>query len=344
MNIGRLVNHRTLLLGAGFSKNFGGYLANEVNDMLQIDPNITGNKGLRQLIRDDYNYEHALAVARQGGYTQDEVRLLSEAIVNVYKTQNATLVDHFNPHYQAFQTTYPTRTLLQQITSGNWAGDGQNAAYLFSLNQDNLLESLLVSTHTQSNRQYTLPGIRHKDWFFACQSPIGDMERLNSKIDVQDDAGSVSRLDWLNRVNLIKLHGSADWQNQNHDLLVIGGEKELFIKQSPLLTAYHEVFKSVLTTQGMRILIIGYGFMDSHINDILKEGIDAGLGVWVWGYETRQHWDNFMMGQVDGKECVRHGTAIRKHATYFNPPMPTILRGNYLQRRPLHPILDSFFA
>ena len=55
MNLGELVTKRTILIGAGFSKNFGGFLANEVNDLLMVDPNISANDRLRSLVRDDYN-------------------------------------------------------------------------------------------------------------------------------------------------------------------------------------------------------------------------------------------------------------------------------------------------
>ncbi|CAN5539959.1 hypothetical protein BH11ARM1_BH11ARM1_17330 [soil metagenome] len=37
MKLGELVKNRTILLGAGFSRNYGGYLARQINDHLLVD-------------------------------------------------------------------------------------------------------------------------------------------------------------------------------------------------------------------------------------------------------------------------------------------------------------------
>lgn len=339
MDLGIPVKNRTLLLGAGFSHNFGGFLANEINDLLLVDPNITAHERIRRLVKDDYNYEHALAVARKEGYTEAEVKAFEEAIITVYKKQNAILVDYFNQHYAKFDTTYTVKAFFNMFVQGNWEGSGHNSAYLFSLNQDNLLEALLTSDNTFSVRPFRLPGIQHKSWFFNTQPPIYDAEQRDSKIQIQDDSALVEGIQWRNHVNVVKLHGSAEWQNQNGDLLVIGGDKELFIEQSPLLSAYQEAFKSVLTQPGMRLMVIGYGFADAHINDIILDGINAGMKLWVWGYANRKDWESAMM-----HPDVKNGEAIREAAAYSNPPLVTVLSGNGLYKREFHPFVDAFFA
>jgi hypothetical protein len=55
--------------------------------------------------------------------------------------------------------------------------------------------------------------------------------------------------------------------------MVIGKNKEGDIEKEPLLKWYFDLFKQVISENDKKILIIGYGFADKHINDILLKGI-----------------------------------------------------------------------
>lgn len=61
--------------------------------------------------------------------------------------------------------------------------------------------------------------------------------------------------------------------------MVIGRGKETRIMQEPLLSWYLETFESVLSEEGRKLLVIGYGFRDPHINEVIarcvgKHGLD----------------------------------------------------------------------
>ena len=175
MDLGELVTNRTLLLGAGFSKNYGGFLANEINNNLLVDDSVQRNGELSKLIRDNYNYEKVLACVRNhvhnGGSdanppSPDDLKSLEAAIGRVYLEQNLKLVNYLSNERQAFITDGPTQSFFNMFGRGN-----RGSVYYFSLNQDLLLESLLAHNNASNQRAYTLPGIVHRSWFFQSRKP-----------------------------------------------------------------------------------------------------------------------------------------------------------------------------
>ena len=56
--------------------------------------------------------------------------------------------------------------------------------------------------------------------------------------------------------------------------MAIGHEKSTLLEREPLFRWYLELLKSVISQNSRRLLIIGYGFRDRHINELLAEGIE----------------------------------------------------------------------
>lgn len=69
----------------------------------------------------------------------------------------------------------------------------------------------------------------------------------------------------------VKLHGSVNWveSNRGKRILIMGGQKAVSIGLYPILTWYHEQFRLMLTRPSARLMVIGYSFSDSHINDAI---------------------------------------------------------------------------
>jgi hypothetical protein len=75
----------------------------------------------------------------------------------------------------------------------------------------------------------------------------------------------------------IKLHRSSNWQqeaNQQEPILIMGGSKVCQISMFPILNWYQKLFKKQLFQSNVRLMVIGYGFRDLHINEILTKAID----------------------------------------------------------------------
>jgi hypothetical protein len=85
----------------------------------------------------------------------------------------------------------------------------------------------------------------------------------------------------LRKQPYIKLHGSSNWAQPGAPglMLIIGGNKAAEIQKQPLLKWYHEIFQEMLA--GSQVVIIGYSFNDSHINDRLEEAARQGARFFV---------------------------------------------------------------
>jgi hypothetical protein len=88
--------------------------------------------------------------------------------------------------------------------------------------------------------------------------------------------------------NVIKLHGSFNWRTaDSRSALVVGTEKSGQIAASPLLTWYFEIFRKVLSAGDVRLMIMGYGFGDEHVNAAIADAIDNhGLKLFIWDTGT----------------------------------------------------------
>ena len=54
----------------------------------------------------------------------------------------------------------------------------------------------------------------------------------------------------------------------------MGGHKPAAIQQHPLLRWYHELFQAYLLEPDSRLMVIGYGFGDPHINQMIERAVD----------------------------------------------------------------------
>jgi hypothetical protein len=84
-------------------------------------------------------------------------------------------------------------------------------------------------------------------------------------------------------LNIIKLHGSFNWRTGPQDTMVVGTGKISQIAASPLLAWYLDIFKGVLSAGDVRLLVVGYGFGDEHVNAAIADGIEHhGLKLFIW--------------------------------------------------------------
>jgi hypothetical protein len=60
--------------------------------------------------------------------------------------------------------------------------------------------------------------------------------------------------------------------------MVIGRDKENLIAEQSLLACYYDIFKIELEKEDVKLLVIGYGFCDDHINKVIANSmINFGL-------------------------------------------------------------------
>jgi hypothetical protein len=73
----------------------------------------------------------------------------------------------------------------------------------------------------------------------------------------------------------IRLHGSHNWiTNDGEQMLVLGADKAKTIASNVVLRWYSELFDRDLS-EPVKLMIIGYGFRDPHINETLLKSARA---------------------------------------------------------------------
>jgi len=244
-----------LLTGAGFTRNWGGWLAKEIEgDLLG---RLADHSQLQQLLHESDGFEVVLERCQRdaaGGNAPAQHRYddLQKAVAASFHAMNVALANRPQFHFSN-DRKYSVNAFLARFEA------------IYTLNQD-----LLLELHYDPSLEQTRRG---NGWYFP--GVPGVANRSPFKVDRVDQRrkvlSSISEVPHCQPV--YKLHGSTDWYDDSGDLFVMGGAKESFIQRKPLLVAYFNDFACRLRQPGARLMIIGYGFADEHVNQVL---VDAG--------------------------------------------------------------------
>jgi SIR2-like domain len=115
----------------------------------------------------------------------------------------------------------------------------------------------------------------------------------------------------MKRQPIYKLHGSLDWQDGSSDLFVVGGGKESYIQSKPLLVHYFKLFREYLLQPSTRLMIIGYGWADDHINRLILDSPKANTSLGIFHVHP------------DGRDAI-HQEAHRPVVRYSVPTLANL--------------------
>lgn len=167
-----------------------------------------------------------------------------------------------------------------------FAGDQQQLGFFFTLNQD-----LFIERHFKTIT---------KNLLHPCVKKIPDVHKIIDGLSLDDNDHVIlptkeevdSKLPtqyYKNTLHYIKLHGSYGWvSSDGNKRLVIGKNKKVQIASEPLLAAYFDLFKRVLFDGNKKLSVIGYGFRDDHINEIIADAIKR-YGLKLYVISTNDH-------------------------------------------------------
>jgi hypothetical protein len=257
-----------LLTGAGFTANFGAPVASELWSLLFAQPSIASSPRLHELALQNFNVEDLYQDVMDGDYTRDEKAAFEEAISGLYRE-----VDETVRAYRDGPGTPESHKVREFVAT---FGRATRPNFVFTLNQD-----LFFERHYYNAPPYpdlTLPGLgpHRQEWFSPHYK--GALDASSTVVLPTAQAVAADTRQPLNPgFFCLKLHGSQNWRDSSgHHRMVIGTRKADFIRSEPLLRWYFEVFREVLLSRRHRILVIGYGFGDSHVNDVLAEAAANG--------------------------------------------------------------------
>jgi hypothetical protein len=259
-----------LLTGAGFSKNWGGLLAGEFFSRLLGEEELDSKtRGLMFEARRHGGFERVMAVLQaehQALNTEDSKTRLhrfTAALLGIFNGMNNNFV--YGPFEFQNQVQYLVRSFLERFD------------IIFTLNQDALLEAHYFQGFVGGRWSGAeLPGT--KGFGPPPHTQGGVFDRISKRTS---DLGNL-RIGG-NQQPYVKLHGSANWvvDERSGPLLILGGDKQQALQQHPLLVRYQEIFAEHLSRKGTRLMIIGYGFNDEHINEAILAGIKTGLKIFI---------------------------------------------------------------
>lgn len=265
---------RTILTGAGWTRNWGGRLASEVWQDLMSNPAIQDHASIRELMLEEGSFESVLGRLQGSPSNAAEREVFERAVMDVFIAMDAEVA---RPRRQPWINIYKVQDLLFRFWGER--GDGVNAGYIFTLNQDLWLERNLYNGHVAGAAAPALPGVKRRANQRLFEPDLG---RYGDAFIVQPASGPV--LELQGAFNVIKLHGSFNWRTPDgRNAMIVGTKKTAQIASFPLLEAYWQTFKAVLQAGDVRLMIVGYGFSDDHVNAVIADSVENhGLRVFVW--------------------------------------------------------------
>lgn len=259
-----------LLIGAGFSKNWEGWLAKEAFEFLLGCKEIQNDRQLLNMLWQFQNdgFESVLAALHKENEFFPDERVKNQ--LETFQRAVSEMFDEMNDGFSHITDWDYNQNLTRHLFT--------RFDKIFSLNQDLFLEQhymndnvMLLSQGFSSWGGAYLPGMK----------PITPNERNLSKTVLYPDQKENFRLE--DRLQpIIKLHGSSNWvSQQGHNLLILGGDKESQLSKFDILNWYFDLFNKSLNSIS-RLMIIGYGFQDPHINAALQNAVrDSNLKIFV---------------------------------------------------------------
>ena len=258
-----------LLTGAGFTKDFGGFLGREMWSKIFNHPEVQKQPEVKKLLLEDrdFNFESVYSDIFNK-FDSDRISAIQNAVESTYKDLDDSIQKNINssPNINIQANFF---RFIQEHIQGNPSEGGM----LFSLNQDLFIERVWDSMMSGIKLNYfgkfqdlgLRPFNSHRHIITVPSTIDGFKEKLANA-----------------SYSYIKLHGSYGWKlPKGNSLMVIGINKKEDLDQIPLLKWNLEVFKNALR-DNKKLLIMGYGFKDSHINNILADAVnDHKLKVYI---------------------------------------------------------------
>lgn len=283
-------NDNILLCGCGFSKDFGGLLVCEIWEKLYNNKNI--NQFTKSKMLNFENYEDVF----------DE---LKDNDRKIFLKELASVFEDFDTEFtQGNSCINILETFFNLFVIEN------KLNYMFSLNQDLLVERVFLKDDNLANFKFPytdftlrVPVAKHQDQFTQGHTKykFKDFDKTIRLTDTPE----------FQKINYLKIHGSFNWMHtDNYIVQVTGTQKQKHIQDSSILDKQLKVFQRILEKK-RKIVIVGYGFHDPHINECLLKSIDIGSSLAIINLEDI---DNFKKNRsLKEEDATKIRNAISKY-------------------------------
>lgn len=269
-----------LFTGAGFTVNFGGFLAREMWSHIFNNPDLDTLPKIKELLRQNFDFEDVYSkVINDRSLPESEITKFQNIVIKSYEGLDF-MVQNYN---QTGDDPYGVNFhKVRQLLAG-FAGSGSEKGATFTLNQDLFLERKCHSY------PFGLAIPQHQDYFQQIQSGSIDTKKLISlPVHEQINEFKDKYLSSIGDHVYIKLHGSHGWiSSDGKTRMILGTNKYADLMREPLLKWYFELFEEAIYRQDVRLFIIGYSFRDDHINECLLKAVEEyGLKIYILSPEN----------------------------------------------------------
>jgi hypothetical protein len=255
-----------LLTGAGFTRNWGGWLANEAFEYLLGAPEV-----------DDYLRDVLWQVKLRGGGFEGSLSVVQGAYESSKSPQDKKRLDALTQAVIGMFNAMQAAFSMQQIDDQNHELQQFLARFdkIFTLNQDTFLESYYAGPVRWTERWYG----SYLPYMKFIQEPQQTYPFMLREHLTQESEFVTQE----NYQPIYKLHGSYNWfvQPNGERLLVMGGNKTGSINAFPVLAKYQAEFQIILSQPDTHLMIIGYSFGDDHINNVIKSAASKGMKAFI---------------------------------------------------------------
>jgi hypothetical protein len=245
---------RMLLLGAGFSKNWGGRLASEVWADVFTNSNVQARERVRNALLKERSFEVVMEnVLTEANYDSIDRQAIVASVTSTFKRMYSLFAETM---FNAVDKELNYATLRRFLSQ--FAG-----SVIFTLNQDTIVERLL------------------QNWSIGFETPY--VQQFDAAKIPDEQPASLPQAT-SQKIRVVKLHGSHTWINSaGVPVIVLGITKTQTIAGSWLLTEYKNMFEAVLSSGGVKLLVMGYSFRDKHINEIIATAASCHqCRIFVW--------------------------------------------------------------
>jgi len=320
-----------LLTGAGFSRNWGGWLADEAFEYLLGCPQVDDDE-LQKLLWDKKQGGFEAAIdqlqtdfeSEPNGSNGSRLQKLESAVSQMFADMNKALAEA-DFGFGGSGAEIRIRKYLKRFDA------------TFTLNQDVFLEPKYFNSGF--GRDEFSVDRKWDGWQIPGMRPIPP-EGVPPYRMKWVPASAVSFYMKEKYQPYFKLHGSSTWFDgrMGREMLVMGGNKPSAIARYPILQWNNDRFAEYLSRPDTRLMVVGYSFGDAHINTVIGEAADRGNlrmfiidpsgvdvlqreGVWLFpdpaylgGDRMRPHLigaSRRTLRETFGDDKVEHGKVIR---------------------------------
>lgn len=303
-----------LLTGAGFSKNFGGFLASEMWASLLNEVNRVPHPALREVMFEDDKFDYEAIYGRvltSKSLTKDEKQAFTDSLRQAYAEMNRIICDYS-------QRAARCAVFANLISWFAGRPDSDDLGFLFTLNQDLLVEAFYRPQPGENCIR--IPGLQNEKWFTGRL-----LTETPDEVTLPGTTDGIEKDLWKGgaRFAYIKLHGSIGWRSApGSDALVIGHAKAAHIQREPLLRWYFRLFREVLNAGDRNLIVIGYGFGDEHINEVILGAIHRnGLKLFIVAPSDPRDFGPKLLATSHAKEIWRslQGYYVRRVTELYEP-------------------------